>query len=380
MKHANRFSILMAMFTTTACVELDDPDAELDASEQTIVNGTSQSPQSFGVALLTSTTGSTCSATMITNEIALTTAGCGIAGSNAVIAGYSSKVRNVRVPRRASGNDAAVVAIQLHKPLPLPTRSGLSTTSFSRSVDKTPLKQGDQVTCFGYSGDTLRSGRFEVIDGSTSQLYKLRGRHNTVTGNNWKVSVQDLGGYCERDGGAVVAILSVETGIGEIAEAIPVHDLAGGLVDMQIAAAASRGGAAIRLRDDEQQRFLTAMPDVDRVAAAAASTDAGQRDQAFYLDKVSNPAAAGDWFRLVDARSGRCLTTVPASSSLVQRPCTTAAEQMFFFGYKVVNGFDRYILLQPFGRRADADSAPSVAMRADDGTGSQRWEMWLTLL
>ena len=74
--------------------------------EEAIVDGVAQSPQAQAVALISST----CSATMISNDLALTTGACGAVGATAVIGASSSKVRNVRVPRRSTGNDAPVVA------------------------------------------------------------------------------------------------------------------------------------------------------------------------------------------------------------------------------------------------------------------------------
>ncbi len=373
MRHSD-LSFLFAMFTAAGCVGLDEPDLELDSVEESIGNGSSQLATSFGVALVSSA----CSATMISNEIALTTEGCGVTGRTAVIAGTSSKVRNVRVPRRSTGNDAKIVAIQLQKPLGLASANGITTTGFSKPIDSRVLVQGDKVTCFGYSNNTLKSGQFDVIDGSTDKLYKLRGRIDQPTGNLWKITAQDLGGYCERDGGGIAAILTVETGLGDIARAIPVHDLGAGLGDVVYAKDASLVGVAVRLRDDAGQRFLTAIPNTDRVLAGSTSTDLDQRDQAFYLDKVSNPPASGVWNRLVDARSGRCLTVVGAA--LTQRSCVTAnRDQMFVVQYKEVNGNGRYLVIGQ-GGLADADGTPSVTMHADDADGSQRFEMWLTQL
>lgn len=374
MKHSE-VSFLFALVTAAGCVELDEP--EVASVEEAIVDGVAQSPQAQAVALISST----CSATMISNDLALTTGACGAVGATAVIGASSSKVRNVRVPRRSTGNDAPVVAIQLHKPLGLSSRNGVTTTGFSRTVDKTPLKQGEAVVCFGYSNKSLKSGVFDVIDGSTDRLYKLRGRTNPVTGNPSLVSTQDLGGFCQRDGGGIAAILSSESGLGDIAQALPVHDLAGGLVDMQIAKEASAVSGAVRFRDDKQQRFLTAVPDATNVVAAGASSDPGQRDQAFYLDRIANPPASGDWYRLVDARSGRCLTTVNAAV-LTQRSCTTNLDQMFFVQYKEVNGLGRY-LIGTQGGLVDAAGTPSVTLvPSSNGTWltSQQFEMWLTPL
>ncbi len=376
MKHSE-LSFLFAVVTVAGCVEVDDPELELD--EASIVNGAARAPEAFGVALVSSS----CSATMITNDIALTTSGCGVTGNLVVVGTSRSKVRNVRVPRRSTGDDAAIVAIQMQKPLALINGNGLTTSDFLRTVDTRPLKQGDSVSCRGFSGGRLRDGLFDVIDGSSDTLVKLRGRQ-AGGGNLWQVSKQDLGGFCARDGGGIAAILTGETGIGDIAQAIPVHDLAGGLNDMEVARDASQDGVAIRLRDDKAQRFLTAMPNTDRVMAQAApSTDPGQRDQAFYLDKITNPFAQGTWHRLVDARSGRCLTVVNASF-LTQQTCNTSSrDQMFFIGSTQVNGFDRYIVFGT-GGQADADGAPSVAMRSTPSSGailgSQQFEMWLTPL
>ena len=375
MKHSE-LSFLFAMVTVAGCVEVSDP--ELDLDEASIVNGAARPADAFGVARVSS-----CSATMITNDIALTTLACGVPGNAVEVSPTSrSKVRNVRVPRRSNGDDAAIVAIQLQKPIPLITSGGLTTTGFRRSVDPTPLKQGDSVSCVGFSSNTLTAGLFDVIDGSTDKLYRLRGRQ-AGGGHLWQVSKQDLGGFCARDGGGIAAILTGETGIGDIAEAIAVHDLAGGLNDVEVARVASLGGVAIRLRDDKQQRFLTAVPNTASVRAEAqASPDRGQRDQAFYLDKISNPFAQGTWHRMVDARSGRCLTS--NGSVLTQRSCdTTNRDQMFFIGYTQLNGFDRYSVFGT-GGQADADGAPSVAMRTNapntPPVRSQQFEMWLTQL
>lgn len=373
MKHS---AMWFAMVMAAGCVDMEEP--ELASDEAFIVDGSSRAPDSMGVALVSKS----CTATMVSNDIALTTGPCGIAGGTVAVGTSTAKIRNVRVPRRSNGNDAAVVAVQLTKPLTLAAAGGASTSGFSRAIDPKPVKQGESIICMGYSKETattfgLRSAVFDVIDGSTDTLYRLRSRQ--AGGVTPSISTSDLGGFCARDGGGIVAILSEETGLGDIGKAIAVHDLAGGMVDMEVAREASRNGVAVRLRDDKAQRFITARPNLDQViATATASTDPGQRDQAFYLDKITNPFAQGTWNRLVDARSGRCLTSV--NGVLAQRRCnTTNRDQMFFVQATQVNGFDRYIVYGT-GGQADADGSPSVAMRTNTpALGSQQFEMWLTL-
>ncbi|HEU5061199.1 MAG TPA: hypothetical protein VFU21_31930 [Kofleriaceae bacterium] len=370
MKRGNTLIFVAGVQLFAACATQIDIEEEPELGEEEIVNGSADNPQTSAVGLLSHPAGGTCSASFIANDLALTSAFC--EGTTAV--DVSGNRVAVRVFRNMGATD--VVALQLRGPVPLRG----STSGYSRGLDRTKLAIGDVVVCHGYDGGRLRRGSFEIVDMDSSQ-YFLAGRPN-VNLVDAEVSREDRGGYCERDG-SIAAILIHETDSQTgVAIAAATHSLDPAVADVRYAAEVARKVAAVKLRDDLAQRFITSDLAPQTVGARAQVPATDDRRQSFYLEKVATPPAGGtEWYRMVSAWDGRCLSAI--GSTLHREACNRQRrEQMFYLNYEQPNGAGRYRLLA-VGGSVDADptggTAPTIISVAPSSRSpSQYWEMWLT--
>jgi hypothetical protein len=363
----------LALLCLSACV-VDGDDVAIDDETAAITDGVIRSARENGVGLFT-TSGKTCSVTFVENDVALTSHACAAKKGRVDVSGVSADVRVFR----SIGGSGNVVAVQLRKRLPLAKAGGVSTSGYQRGIDPVPLKPGDRVTCLGFSGGQMRTGIFMVADSSSDTQIFLRGA-SSANGPPYAATVEDVGGYCQRDGTNIAALILQETDGNGITLAEPLHKLGPNLQTLAFVSDVARTYGAVRLRDPAGATFLTTADTGDRVTTEPLAADLADRRQAFYLETVATPPghAGAGWVRAISVYDGRCLTA--AKPDVKQDTCISGRlDQTFYLGYQQIGGFDRYRLIadtnsvQVNGAGNKVSLTPTLAAQAN-----QQLEMWLT--
>jgi hypothetical protein len=360
--------VLSFLLSTAGCGGVEGVDDEIASSSSKIVNGWSRDPKSFPVGL----SDGSCSVSMIGSDVGFTSRDCAARSKTVTLDVMSSSVRVQRdmVVGTAGSTrhiEGPIVAVQLRRSIS--KHPGLQ-------IDKTPLRSGEVVDCFGYNGGQLRSGSFRVGD-IVKGIYYLHGLPSR-SGLPHEVSSQDVGGYCQRDGKfAIAGILVQETKQG-VATLAPANHLMAGREDMLYAASAARQGVAVRILDEARRQYLTARLHTPGLLTSGRYSD--DRQQAFYLDEVTNPPGGGfDWYRLVDVATGQCATVTGGTPAVIQSPCDAKLKsQMFQAEYKYVNGKGIYRFHGSGGVIDRIGGSVPVSITKASQASTQWWNMWLT--
>jgi hypothetical protein len=353
MKNSKWLRVLAALFLLGCEVD----DVEVGADEASILNGGKLDPKIYGVARYLRSAGLRCSLSLLEADLGVTTRDC-LEKGTLELASATSKVKTWRGTTWTG--IGSLVIVQSAKPLPV------NGPSYSRWFDKRPLAMNEVVYCYGYGDGDFRFGSFEVIDmddPTDPTSYQLQ----AIGFNGYETLQADVGGFCQRDGNDIAAVVS-KPSTGGVFPAIAAHRLDVAVTDWRAGAAAARARTgAVFFRNPANDERMTALGggthDVRMEGPAVASGD-----QAFFLEKATVPWGGSDWFRLISAADGRCVVDRGLNQYVGRASCSGAREE--YFQLRSLGSF----AYQMIGRSGcvTPGNASSVAC-----AGAGAFDMWL---
>jgi hypothetical protein len=313
------------------CMACGAPEGDLGAGEQTIVNGNWRDPQTYAVARIDAGGVPVCSGTLIANDLLLVPNTCNRQGATVTLGGRTTKVRVWREPWSPA---PPLVVLQTYRPFEVVSGRGLSDKGYRRDVDQRPLTAGEHVSCYGWGGapgPAHHAGQLTVTDVVTDRSgdpvgYYLAG--GVGFNGAFDVAPEDVGGYCELDGGRIVAILT-ESGQRGVSRAAPVHRLFPALDDLRLAADLGRREVALSFLHRVEGTFLTSVASQPPLVSLGARR--GDTSQAFYLWDLASSPVGQTWGLLVSARDGLCLTEHAGRTTLTSARCDPARRDQQFW-------------------------------------------------
>lgn len=238
------------------------------------------------------------SITMITNELAVVPAA--VAPSDLTVT-LGGKTRKLLVARQTTPTNGDLVVAQLTGALLLGTPP--IATNFKREFAATAPKVGASLYCYGIGGIVVP----DSVGSMLTTVKDIVGDELSLEYKNAGSSAEDIGGYCEAaDSARLVAIITAslpdpqQPGAGQL-KARLVDKVVKGLPAVRAAIDFGWLHNAVSFVDGANQAIQAPLVRLPR--------DPARASQGFYLIDDANPPQGGQWYFLVSAKDGLCLTT-----------------------------------------------------------------------
>lgn len=238
------------------------------------------------------------SITMITNDLAVVPAR--VAPSDLTVT-LGGKTRKLLVARQTTPTNGDLVVAQLTGTLPLGTPP--ASTGYKREFAASTPKVGASLYCYGVGGIVVP----DSVGSMVTTVKDIVGDELSLEYKNAGSSDEDIGGYCESaDSARLVAIITAsipdpqQSGAGHL-KARLVDKVVKGLPAVRAAIDFGWLHTAVSFVDATNQAIQAPLVRLPR--------DPARASQGFYLIDDANPPLGGQWYFLVSAKDGLCLTT-----------------------------------------------------------------------